>query len=185
MYLSLHRFRPLGECTPSVEGATHCAIVQSSIYLTSDAGYEEEARASALALINFRMKTGSFERGSILHTSYLGPDLEKLDLIGGRGRGNSILNDGPGGSPHSPIFYVAVGVVSLAICALGAFLVLLARVRKERGKVATESSISTGSPSHRSCEMAVDDLHVSFAPPPMHASSDHYDRRSLLEQGRR
>ena len=191
-----------GECTPTVVNATDCAIVKSSIYVTANTGHEEQARANALTLINHRLERGTYEQGTVLHTSYLGPDLNKLSLIGSNGQ-VSTLNRGSSSSSsssssHPTLFYVAIGVVSLAAIALIAFLALAFKVHKERKRreVREVSSIITGSAncgqSHRSAVMTVEDLHVSYGPGSSSRNSSHfitpqstpedYDKRYLLGQ---
>ena len=195
-----------GECTPTVANATDCAIVKSSIYVTVNTGHEEQARANALTLINHRLERGTYEQGTILHTSYLGPDLNKLSMIGSNGGQVSTLNGGSSSSSnsssssHPTLFYVAIGVVSLAAMALIAFLALAFKVHKERKRrEAREVSSITGSAnsgqSHRSSVMAVEDLHVSYGRPTGSSSRnssahfitpqstpEDYDRRYLLGQ---
>lgn len=177
----------VGECTPTVPNATDCAIVQSSIYLTANVGHEEEARASALHVIHHRLERGSYEQGTILRTSYLGPDLDRLNMFRSE-QNNGSLNEGSASSSSGTptTFYIAIGVVSLAVCALVAFLVMTLRVRRERKRLALASIAGATVPSsHRSAmEMIVDDLHIPYSSSPSPRSQGHHDRRSLLRQGR-
>ena len=174
MILLLHYHLTLshhtGECTPTVSGATDCAVVKSSIYLTTDTGHEDEARVNALSLIHHRLGRGTYEEGSILHTSYLGPD---MNFRGGSHNGHqeevgitNIYSAGSSSSSssfrHPPLFYAAIVMVSLAVCALIAFLVIAWTVHKERKKREASSSYhtSSGSSCHRSSVRAVEDLHL-------------------------
>ena len=158
-----------------MENATDCAIVQSSIYLTSNTGHEYETRLQALSLLNHQLERGSYEQGTILHTSYLGPDLSKLpDIFGDKeAQGNadkSSLNDGGSSNNssngHPVSYYTAIGVLSLTGCALALYLVMLLRVRRERRRVALAavSNVAVQS-SHRSSSdiVTVDDL--LYSPP--------------------
>ena len=65
-------------------------------------------------------------------------------------------------SHHPPLFYAAIVMVSLAVCALIAFLVIAWTVHKERKKREVSSSFhtSSGSSCHRSSVRAVEDLHL-------------------------
>lgn len=188
-----------GECTPTVANATDCAIVKSSIYVTSNTGHKEQARANTLTLINHRLERGTYEQGTILHTSYLGPDLDKLSMIGSNGQVSTLngsSSSSPSSSSHPTVFYVAIGVVSLAAMALVVFLAVAFKVHKElkRREVREVSSItgSASGRSHRSAAMAVEDLHVSYGPGSSSRNSAHfikpqstpedYDRRYLLGQ---
>ena len=163
--------------------------------MTANLGHEDEARARALSLIKRRLESGAYEQDTILHTSYLGPDLDKLHLFGGKGSGSLDDSSSNAATSHPTIYYVAIGVVSLAICALIAFLAMAIKLRKERKRRAVASIVSTASiPSHRSSEIPVGDMHVSYsAPSSSHASvyssaglMGYHDRKSLLgHDGRR
>ena len=162
--LSTQHYHTLGECTPTVSGATDCAVVKSSIYLTTDTGHEDEARVNALSMIHHRLGRGTYEEGSILHTSYLGPD---MNFRGGSHDGHQEVIYSAGStslssSHHPPLFYAAIVMVSLAVCALIAFLVIAWTVHKERKKREVSSSFhtSSGSSCHRSSVRAVEDLHL-------------------------
>lgn len=147
------------------------------------------------------MERGTYEQGTILHTSYLGPDLNKLSLIGNNGQvgtlnGGSSSISSSSSLSHPTIFYIAIGVVSLAAIALIAFLALAFKVHKERKRrEVREVSSITGSTnsgqSHRSAVMSVEDLHV-YGPGSSSRNSGHfitpqstpedYDKRYLLGQ---
>jgi hypothetical protein len=129
----------LSECTPTFNNATDCAIVQSAIYLTVDVGHSDEARVNALSVINSQLgRRGMYESGDIIHVSYLGPSMNEMNIIG-----SSLLETSSTDSSSINLitFYIAIGVVSLAMCALATFLIMALRVRKER-KWATKSSNS-------------------------------------------
>jgi len=113
-----------------------------------------------------RLGRGTYEEGSILHTSYLGPD---MNFRGGSHNGHQevgITNIYSAGSTssssshHPPLFYAAIVIVSLAICALIAFLVIAWTVHKERKKREASFHTSSGSSCHRSSVGAVEDLHL-------------------------
>ena len=129
----------LGVCTPSIGDATDCAIVQSAIYVTADVDQVDKARKSVLTLIKNRFESGTYVQGTIIHTTYLGPDLDELALI------SDSLEEKSGGFAHPTLFYVAIGVLSLAGCALVACLAMMVKVHKERRKAASPSY----SPGHR------------------------------------
>lgn len=63
-------------------------------------------------------------------------------------------------SSHPPLFYAAIVMVSLAVCALIAFLVIAWTVHKERKKREASFHTSSGSSCHRSSVRAVEDLHL-------------------------
>ena len=157
--------------------ATDCSIVQSAIYLTVNIGHEEEARAKALSMIHHQLERGSYEQDTILHTSYLGPDLEKLTTIdNGKDTVGTLNEDAGSSSSHPTSFYIAIGVVSLALLALVLFLAMVIRVRRGRKRVASASAI----PSHRHSEIIVDD-HIPYSSSSLPYVKHNSDRRSLLE----
>ncbi|KAL9180590.1 hypothetical protein ACHAXT_011043 [Thalassiosira profunda] len=128
----------LNPCTPTVTNATGCAIVQSAIYLTATHGHEEEARANALSIVHSRLQRGAYEEGTILHTSYLGPDLDTLGLFN-TNKASSRSEEGSSSSDPRPVsFYVAIGVVALAVCALGLYVTIRLRAKRERRRKATQ-----------------------------------------------
>ena len=114
--------------------------------------------------------------------------------------GGSSSSSSSSSSSHPTLFYVAIGVVSLAAMALIAFLALAFKVHKERKRrEAREVSSITGSAnsgqSHRSSVMAVEDLHVPYGRPGSssrnsghfitpQSTPEDYDRRYLLGQER-
>jgi len=175
-----------GECTPTVTDATDCAIVQSSIYLTAILGHEDEARADALKVIHHRLERGAYEEGTILHTSYLGPDLDKLSALGSNANSMNEVSGSSSSSSAPTTFYIAMGVVSLAIFSLVVFFVMAVRVRRERKKVIavaassspTHCEIYTSTSSPQPSSSTASYFHSSRSNP----SPEHYDRRSLLEQ---
>ena len=127
----------LSECAPTFSNATDCAIVQSALYLTVDVRHSDEARVNALSVINSQLgRRGMYENGDIIHVSYLGPSMNEMNVIGSS---SHATNSTDSSSINLITFYIAIGVVSLAICALAAFLVMVLRVRKER-KWANKSS---------------------------------------------
>jgi hypothetical protein len=131
----------LSECTPTFNNATDCAIIQSAIYLTVDVGHSDEARVNALSVINSQLgRRGMYENGDIIHVSYLGPSMNEMNIIG-----SSLLETSSSDSSSINLitFYIAIGVVSLALCALATFLIMALRVRKER-KWANKSPNYTG-----------------------------------------
>lgn len=157
-----------------MKDATGCAIVQSAIYLTTSIGHEDEARANALSVIYHRLQRGSYEQGSILHTSYLGPDLDKLSMFDNKSNAGDISETSSSTSVPPPVsFYIAIGVVSLALCALLVLFLIAIRVRKERQNRNQGSNLGT----NKSSEMTVDDMYTSYASRPPR----HYDRTHLLE----
>ncbi len=95
-------------------------------------------------------------QGTIIQTTYLGPDVDELTMIGDSSKENA------GGFITHPniLFYVAIGVVFLAGCALVAFLAMVIRVRKERKKTAASSSV----PGHRHSKLPTDDLFLDSYP---------------------
>jgi hypothetical protein len=90
-------------------------------------------------------------QGTIIHTTYLGPDLDELAMIGDSSKENA-----GGVITHPTIFYVAIGAAVLAGCALAACLAMEIRVRKERKKAASSSSV----PGHRHSQLPTDDLFI-------------------------
>ena len=127
----------LSECAPTFSNATDCAIVQSALYLTVDVRHSDEARVNALSVINSQLgRRGMYENGDIIHVSYLGPSMNEMNVIGSS---SHATNSTDSSSINLITFYIAIGVVSLAIFALAAFLVMVLRVRKER-KWANKSS---------------------------------------------
>lgn len=132
----------LSECTPTFSNATDCAIVQSAIYVTVDVRHGEEARVNALSVINSQLgRRGMYESGDIIHVSYLGPSMNEMNVIGSSSyEANSILSS----SINFITFYIAIGVVSLALCALTTLLVMVLRVRKERKWAMNSSKNYTG-----------------------------------------
>lgn len=115
----------LSECAPTFSNATDCAIVQSALYLTVDVHHSDEARVNALSVINSQLgRRGVYKSGDIIHVSYLGPSMNEMNVIENSSHGTSSIN--------LITFYIAIGVVSLALCALATFLVMVLRVRKER-----------------------------------------------------
>ena len=64
------------------------------------------------------------------------------------------------GSTLPITFYIAIGVVSLAVCALASFLIMVMRVRKERKR----ASAVLSSPGYQHTPMAVDGMHISQPP---------------------
>jgi len=127
----------LSECAPTFSNATDCAIVQSALYLTVDVRHSDEARVNALSVINSQLgRRGMYENGDIIHVSYLGPSMNEMNVIGSS---SHATNSTHSSSINLITFYIAIGVVSLAIFALAAFLVMVLRVRKER-KWANKSS---------------------------------------------
>lgn len=64
------------------------------------------------------------------------------------------------GSTLPITFYIAIGVVSLAVCALASFLIMVMRVRKERKR----ASAVLSSPGYQHTPMAVDGMHFSQPP---------------------
>ena len=148
----------LGKCTPTFGNATECAIVQSSIYLTANFDNRQQARVDALSVIHDRLGRGSYEKGAILHLSYLGPDISNLDAIGSKNV-ESIKN--PSGSSKPITFYIAIGAVSLAACSLAAFLIMIMRVRKERKMASMTSPNRAG---YQQTPTALDATHFSHPP---------------------
>lgn len=164
-----------GKCTPTFSNATECAIVQSAIYLTASIGHREEARFDTLSVINDRLGRGSYEQSAILHVSYLGPDMKNLNVIGSK-NSDSIKNSSDSSQPIT--FYIAIGVVSLAVCALATFLIMVVRVRKERKRA---SSALPNSPGYRRAPMAVDDMYF-FHSPSSKNSSMYFQDSSRTQQ---
>jgi hypothetical protein len=122
----------LSECTPTFNNATDCAIVQSAIYLTVDVGHSDEARVNAQTVINSRLgRRGMYENGDIIHVSYLGPSMNEMNIIGSLSSHES-KNSTDYSSINLITFYIAIGVVSLALCALATFFIMALRVRKQR-----------------------------------------------------
>ena len=72
------------------------------------------------------------------------------------------------GSTLPITFYIAIGVVSLAVCALASFLIMVMRVRKERKR----ASAVLNSPEYLHPPMAVDGMH--FSQPPSSKNSSMY-----------
>jgi len=146
----------LGECTPTYSDATDCAIIQSAMYVTVDVDQADEGRHNAISVIKDSFESGSYVQGTIIHTTFLGPDLDELTL------NSDSLKEKTGVSSHPMIFYIAIGVVFLAGCALAACLAMIIRVRNQREKAAASSY----APSHRHSKLAMDDmLHDSYPPP--------------------
>ncbi len=120
-------------------------------------GHREQARIDTISIINDRMRRGAYEQGAILHISYLGPDVKNLNAV----RSNNVDSiKNSSGATRPVTFYIAVGVVSLAVCALASFLAMVVRVRKERKRASTVSN----SPGYRRTKMAVDGMHFSQLP---------------------
>lgn len=132
--------------------------MQSSIYLTANIDHRQQARFDALSVIHDRLGRGSYENDAILHLSYLGPDISNLDSIGSENF-ESVKN---AIGPSKPItFYIAIGVVSLAACALAAFWVMVMRVRKERKMALMASPNRAG---YQQTRRALDGMHYSHPP---------------------
>lgn len=153
----IHTCNLLGECTPTFGDATDCAIIQSAIYVTAELDETDAARKNAIFFIKDRFKSGSYRRGTIIHTTYLGPDVDELTMIG------DISKEKAGGvaTKNPTIFYAAIGVVFLAGCAFAACLAMLTRVQRERKKAVA----STFVPSHRHSKVPTDDLCNDSYPP--------------------
>ncbi len=128
----------------------------SSIYLTANIDHREQVRFDALSVINDRLGSGSYEKGTILHISYLGPDISKLDSNESKNI-ESIKN--PSGLSQPITFYIAIGVVSLAACALAVFLTMVMRVRKERNMASVASRNRAG---YKQTPTDLDGMHFSY-----------------------
>ncbi|KAL7553187.1 hypothetical protein ACHAWF_016440 [Thalassiosira exigua] len=170
----------INQCTPSIPNSTHCAIVQSAIYITNVVGHEKDARADALSIIQHRLERGSYEQGTILHTSYLGPDTNTghLPTLESNTRDSS-SNEGHGKPHHPTAFYVAIGVISIAMGSLALFLVITLRVRRERKRHDLSTSAAL---MHRNLNMTVDDLRPATTR--MRTSQTSEQHNYLLENNR-
>lgn len=145
----------LGECTPTYSDATDCAIIQSAMYVTVDVDQADEGRHNAISVIKDSFESGSYVQGTIIHTTFLGPNLDELTV------NSDSLEVEAGVWNHPTIFYIAIGVVFLAGCALAASLAMIIRVRKERKRTS-----AVHAPSHRHSKLATDEmLHDSYPPP--------------------
>lgn len=153
----IHTRNLLGECTPTFGDATDCAIIQSAIYVTAELDETDAARKNTISFIKDRFESGAYRQGTIIHTTYLGPDVDELTMTGdsSKEKAGGVVTKNP------TIFYIAIGVVFLACCALAACMAMLIRVRKERKKAAA----STFVPSHRHSKVPTDDLCDDSYPP--------------------
>lgn len=100
----------------------------------------------ALSILRHRLERGTYERGSILHTSYLGPDTKTLSTFGGEGNGlKSEDSSIDGASSSTPItFYIATGALSLALFSVIVFLAMASKLRRTRKAVAARVSAENG-----------------------------------------
>jgi hypothetical protein len=176
----------LGECTSSSSKSRKCAIVESTIYLTVLEGREDESRAEALSVINHKLEKGDYETGSVEYTHYLGPDVAELSAYLQRKSTNTSALSSESSST-SYLFYGAIATVSIAICALLVFGVLMARNRKkQRESIHYERFANNSSyPDHQQAHSQ--SLHYSASPQlknnRMH-SSELSDWRSLVGRER-
>ncbi|KAL3808301.1 hypothetical protein ACHAXA_009813 [Cyclostephanos tholiformis] len=86
----------------------------------------------------------------------LRPDISKLDSSESKNI-ESIKN--PSGLSQPITFYIAIGVVSLAACALAVFLTMVMRVRKERNMASVASRNRAG---YKQTPTDLDGMHFSF-----------------------
>ena len=107
--------------------------------MTTAIGYEREARFNALSLIHNQLTNGSYQQGTIFHTSYLGPDIKTLSMFDRDGGGDTGLEVKGSESSSSPpsTYYIAIGVLSLALFSLCVFLIMALRLRMTRKRAAS------------------------------------------------
>lgn len=129
--------------------------MQSAIYITAEVDHLDETRRTALEVIQNRFESGTYLQGTIVHSIYLGPDLNEFPTI------SDGSTEKVGVVSHPTTFYIAIGVVFLAGCALAACLAMIIRLRKERRKAAA----STIAPGHRHSKLATEDLFLDSYPP--------------------
>lgn len=118
----------LSKCSASVK-SMNCAIVETVIYLTVLEGREDEARVEALYLLNHKMDEGEY---GLEYTKYLGPDIEQLSVYLERKSNITSSSLSTESSSISHLFYAAIAVVSLAICALVVFGIVVGRNRRQK-----------------------------------------------------
>lgn len=118
----------LSNCANSNSKHKQCAIVESAIYLSVTEGREDYSRVEVLSVVNHRLERGNHE----VYTYYLGPDIEQLEgyLELKSSINNASLNAGSSGNPY--LFYGAIVTVSIAICTMIGFAMMLEKNRKKR-----------------------------------------------------
>ncbi|KAL3800143.1 hypothetical protein HJC23_001064 [Cyclotella cryptica] len=137
----------LSECTTSTTKPTHCAVVESTIYLTVIKGWQEAARAEALSQIHHALEKEYDKDSSIAFIHFLGPDLGQLSLYQQhKNHSNSTVSSDESMSASYPVsFYGAIATVLLAVFTLVVIGVMLCRHRKKRKLAETYQSFTNTS----------------------------------------
>ncbi len=139
---------PVGNCTPTVPEASECAIVESLLYVTVATGHEDRVISEALALINYKLRVGSYSNEHILRTQYLGPDSKNLPSS--PIHENNVLS-ADSSSPVPATFYAAIAIVVLAMLALISFIMISIKVRRVR------RLLNANADKHKSLSLTVGD----------------------------
>jgi len=136
-----------GNCTPTVQEASECAVVESLLYVTVATGYEEKVISDALAVINYKLRAGSYVNEHILRTQYLGPESNKLPFPI---QENEVLSQDSSALPAT--FYAAIAVVVLAIFALISFVIMGMKVQRAQRLTRPNQN------KHKSMHLTVSDI---------------------------
>lgn len=157
-----------GNCTPTVQEASECAIVESLLYVTVATGYEEKVISDALAVINYKLRAGSYINEHILRTQYLGPESNKMPFPI---QENEVLSEDSSALPAT--FYAAIAVVVLVIFALISFIIMGMKVRRARRLIRANED------KHKSMSLTVGDIKDTAI---HHYTDDkHEDTRTMFQ----
>jgi len=117
------------------------------LYVTVATGYEEKVISDALAVINYKLRAGSYVNEHILRTQYLGPESNKLPFPI---QENEVLSQDSSALPAT--FYAAIAVVVLAIFALISFVIMGMKVQRAQRLTRPNQN------KHKSMHLTVSDI---------------------------